>query len=109
MPRAANGSSEVLSGWQPGWVSCSVVFVFVYCWIKPQLAFCSNNQADGSNGCPRAVVDTAAAAAPAEAVKGLQPVDKLRCGSIQGLSGAVKVEVLMEIQPGPAASRILSR
>lgn len=80
-----------------------MVFVFVYCWIKHQLAFSCHNQADGTNGCLRAV------AAPAEAMKGLQPVDKPRCESIRGLSGAVKAEVLMEIRPGLAASGSYSR
>ncbi|GLD72438.1 kinesin-like protein KIF26A isoform X5, partial [Lates japonicus] len=47
-------------------------------------------------------------AAPAEAMEGLQPVDKPRCESIQCLSGAVKAEVLMEIQPSLAASGIYS-
>lgn len=86
-------------------MSCFVVFVFVYCWIKHQLAFSCNNQADGTNGCLSA--DTVAA--PAEAMKGLQPVDKPRCESIQALSGAVKAEVLMEIQPGLAALGIHHR
>ncbi|KAM7375827.1 hypothetical protein PAMP_005594 [Pampus punctatissimus] len=53
-----------------------------------------------------AVADTVAA--PAEAMKGLQPVDKPRCDSIQGLLGAVEAEVLMEIQPGLEASGIYS-
>lgn len=79
-------------------MSCSVVFVCVYCWIKHQLAIYCNNQADGTNGCLRAAADTVAA--PAEAMKGLQPVDKPRCESIQGLSGAVKAVLLMEVQPG---------
>ncbi|TKS86438.1 Kinesin-like protein KIF26A [Collichthys lucidus] len=53
------------------------------------------------------VADTVAA--PAEAMKVLQPVDKPGCESIQGLSGAVKAEVLMEIQPGLAALGIYSK
>lgn len=107
MPRVANGSSEVLSGWESGWLSCSVVFVFVYCWIKHQLVFSCHNQADGSNGCLCAAADSAVAAA--EAKKGLEPVDEPRCESIRGLSGTVKAEVLMEIQSGPRASGICTR
>lgn len=42
----------------------------------------------------------ATAAAPAEAMRGLQPVDTPRCESIWAPSQ--RVEVLMEIQPGPA-------
>ncbi|KAA8582225.1 hypothetical protein FQN60_008965, partial [Etheostoma spectabile] len=63
-------------------------------------------EADGTNGCLCAAADTVAA--PAEAMKGLQPVDKPRCKSIRGLSEAVKSEVLMEIQPVLAASGIYS-
>lgn len=48
-------------------------------------------------------------AAPAEAMKVLQPVDKPGCESIQGLSGAIKAEVLMEIQPGLADLGIYSK
>lgn len=84
-----------------------MVFVFVYCWIKHQLAFSCNNQTDGTNGCLRAAADTVAA--PAEAMKVLQPVDKPGCESIQGLSGAIKAEVLMEIQPGLADLGIYSK
>lgn len=84
-----------------------MVFVFVYWWIKHQLAFSCHNQADGTNGCLCAAAGTVAA--PAEAMKGLKPVGKPRCESIQGLSGAVKAEVLMEIQPGLATSGIYSR
>lgn len=53
-------------------------------------------RADGTNGCSSAAAGTVAA--PAEAMKWLQPVDKHRCESIQGLSCAVKTEVLMDIQ-----------
>lgn len=56
-------------------------------------------------GLMAASVQTEAAAA--EATQGLQPADKPRCESIQGLSGAGKAVVLMEIQPGPAALRDL--
>lgn len=84
-----------------------MVFVFVYCRIKHQLVFCCHNQADGTNGCLCAVAGSVVAAA--EAMKALQHLDKARCESIQGLSGAVKAEVLMEIQPGLAASGISSR
>lgn len=74
-----------------------MVFVFVYCGIEHQLVFSCHNQADGTNGCLCAAADTVAA--PAEAMKGLLPVDKPRCDSIQGLLGAIKAEVLMDIQP----------
>lgn len=74
-----------------------MVFVFVYCGIKHQLLFSCHNQADGTNGCLCAAADIVAA--PAEAMKGLLPVDKPRCDSIHGLLGAVKAEVLMDIQP----------
>lgn len=71
MPRAASASSEVLSGWELGWLSSSVGFAFVYCWIKHWLEFSCHNQADGTNGWLHVAADTEAA--PAEAVKGLQP------------------------------------
>lgn len=58
--------------------------ICVYYWIKHQLAIYYNNQADGTNGCLRAAADTLAA--PAGAMKALQPVDKPRCESIQDLS-----------------------
>lgn len=58
--------------------------ICVYYWIKHHLAIYYNNQADGTNGCLRAAADTLAA--PAGAMKALQPVDKPRCESIQDLS-----------------------
>lgn len=77
-----------------------MVFVCVYCWMKPQLVIYYNNQADGTNSCLHVVADTVAAPAEAMKRKRLQPVDKPRCESIQGLSRAVMAVLLIETQTG---------
>lgn len=79
------------------------IWLFLLLDKAPAVFFSCHNQADGTNSCLSAV------AVPAEATKGLHPVDKPRCDFIQGLSGSVKTEVLMEIQSCFAASGIQSR